>query len=293
MTSTQSEKMVVSASRRTDIPAFYMDWFMEQLNRGVFEVVNPFNNNVSTVSAVPESVHTIVFWSKNFGPFLKGRYIQKLQDKGYHLFFNFTINSEELRLEPCVPPLKERLKQLKTLCRQVVPECVQWRFDPICFFRLKGGRMRDNLADFDSIGDAAAEAGVRRCITSFMDHYPKIKKRLARAGGLAFVDLPPKKKVEVLCYMEDQLEPRQIDLFACCEKAVLDTLPYTSRVKGSSCIPNDLLMELYGGKVSLKKDPGQRIQKGCGCGVSRDIGSYRFHPCFHNCLFCYANPSAD
>jgi DNA repair photolyase len=212
---------------------------------------------------------------------------------GYNLFFNFTINSEDSRLEIRVPPLKERLMQLEVLCRQVSPTSIQWRFDPICFLRVKGGHIQDNLADFDCISDVAAAAGVRRCITSFMDHYGKIKKRRSRAGGLTFVDPPMEKKVEVLCHMEEQLERRRIGLFACCEKQVLDMLPAVSHVRGSSCIPNDLLMDLYGGNISLKRDLGQRIQKGCGCRASRDIGSYRLHPCFHNCLFCYANPSAD
>jgi DNA repair photolyase len=270
-----------------------MDWFMGQLAQGYFEVVNPFNNTVSTVSALPESVHTIVFWSKNFGPFIKNDYIEKLQDKGYNLFFNFTINSEDPRLEPQVLPLKDRLKQLETLCQQVAPMSVQWRFDPICFYRVDRGHLQDNLSDFDGIAHVAAAAGVRRCITSFMDHYPKIKKRLPRAGGLIFVDPPMEKKLEVLCQMEEQLETRHIGLFACCEKQVLEMLPGFSSVGGSSCIPNDLLMELYGGKIPLKRDFGQRTQRGCGCRASRDIGSYRFHPCFHNCLFCYANPSGD
>jgi DNA repair photolyase len=259
-----------------------MDWFMGQLAQGYFEVVNPFNNTVSTVSALPESVHTIVFWSKNFGPFIKNDYIEKLQDKGYNLFFNFTINSEDPRLEPQVLPLKDRLKQLETLCQQVAPMSVQWRFDPICFYRVDRGHLQDNLSDFDGIAHVAAAAGVRRCITSFMDHYPKIKKRP-----------PMEKKLEVLCQMEEQLETRHIGLFACCEKQVLEMLPGFSSVGGSSCIPNDLLMELYGGKIPLKRDFGQRTQRGCGCRASRDIGSYRFHPCFHNCLFCYANPSGD
>ena len=85
-------KTVISASRRTDIPAFYMEWFMRQIVKGTFEVVNPYNRHISRVKAAAADVDTIVFWSKNFGPFLKGRYGEKLIDLGYHLFFNFTIN---------------------------------------------------------------------------------------------------------------------------------------------------------------------------------------------------------
>ena len=104
-------QIVISASRRTDIPAFYMPWFMEQISKGEFEVVNPFNQRVSVVPAAPNEGHTIVFWSKNFGPFLHEDFDRRLQDSGYHLFFNFTINSVLPALEPNVPPLGERLER--------------------------------------------------------------------------------------------------------------------------------------------------------------------------------------
>ena len=81
-------KTVISASRRTDIPAFYMPWFMERLLEGRFQVVNPFNNRSKVVSAGPDQVHSIVFWSKNFGPFIAGDFGERLEEMGYHLFFN-------------------------------------------------------------------------------------------------------------------------------------------------------------------------------------------------------------
>ncbi|MBL7195302.1 MAG: DUF1848 family protein, partial [Desulfobacterales bacterium] len=110
------KKIVISASRRTDIPAFYMRWFMEQIQNKYFEVINPYNRHVSVTPARPDMVHTIVFWSKNFGPFIEGKFGEKLLKMGFNLFFNFTINSDSPILEPNVPPLKERLKQLEYLC---------------------------------------------------------------------------------------------------------------------------------------------------------------------------------
>ncbi len=105
-------QIVISASRRTDIPAFYMPWFMDRIDKGYFEVVNPYNRRTSIVPATPAEVHTIVFWSKNFGPFITGRYGEKLIDAGYHLFFNYTLNSESPLLEPNLPPLQTRMSQL-------------------------------------------------------------------------------------------------------------------------------------------------------------------------------------
>lgn len=284
-------KIVISASRRTDIPAFYMEWFMSRVKAGAFEVVNPYNQRVSLVPAATDRVHTIVFWSKNFGPFLEGRYGEQLQKKGYHLFFNATVNSDSPILEPGVPPLTERLNQLKQLCLQFGSEAVQWRFDPICFFKAEKRDTGNNLGDFTHIAEKASEWGIHRCITSFMDHYPKIQKRAAARSGFAFIDPPLEKKLEIILKMEKELSAKNIRLFTCCEKNITTALPPESTVTAAACIPNDLFIELFGGVLSLRNDAGQRLQAGCGCKASVDIGSYRQQPCYHNCLFCYANPT--
>jgi hypothetical protein len=287
-----TRKVVLSASRRTDIPAFYMPWFMEQIDRGRFEIVNPFNQRVSVVPATPDAVHTIVFWSKNFGPFIDGHYGDQLRALGYHLFFNFTVNSDAAVLEPNVPALVERLDQLKYLAGHFGPRAINWRFDPICFYRTGQAPINDNLHDFAYISKKAARWGIERCITSFMDHYPKIGRRLSARSGFAFIDPPLAEKVKTLLKMEAQLAVLEIQLKTCCEKDVVDALGRDSAVTPSACIPNDLLLELYGGNLSLKRDSGQRVKAGCRCRVSVDIGSYRHQPCYHNCLFCYANPTS-
>ncbi|CAB1061438.1 hypothetical protein D1BOALGB6SA_6211 [Olavius sp. associated proteobacterium Delta 1] len=286
------QKTVISASRRTDIPAFYMPWFMEQIKKGFFEVVNPFNQRVSVVPATPHVVHTIVFWSKNFGPFIDEGFGERLLKQGYYLFFNFTINSDNPILEPNVPPLKERIDQLKHLSQHFGSRSISWRFDPICYYETGQGSLHDNLGDFSAIGEQAAAVGIERCITSFMDYYPKIRKRLSFRPGLVLTDPPLIDKVNTLIEMETRLAALNIHLTTCCEKEVIAALPPGSSISPSSCIPNDLLMELYGGNLALRKDTGQRVKAGCGCKVSVDIGSYRHQPCYHNCLFCYANPNS-
>lgn len=285
-------KIVISASRRTDIPAFYMTWFMAGISKGRFEVVNPYKRKKHSVSATPATVHTIVFWSKNFRPFIFGEYGRKLEDMGYHLFFNFSINSKVPELEPNIPPLNERLRQLEYLCRHFKAAAVNWRFDPICFYSAGDGNLRNNLRDFKHIAERASGLGVKRCITSFMDDYPKIRKRIARRKDFAFVAIDMDHKTELLIDMQDTLQPLGITLQTCCEKEVLDHLPDGVSITPSACIPNDLLMDLFGGNLSLKPDSGQRVKAGCGCMQSVDIGSYNLHPCYHNCLFCYANPKS-
>lgn len=267
-----------------------MPWFMGQIEKGYFEVVNPYNQRIFFVPATPDKVHTIVFWSKNFGPFIERGYGEELRKKGYHLFFNFTINSDCPELEPNVPPLKTRFAQLEQLAQRFDAATLNWRFDPLCFFKSVDGSLQDNLHDFRRIAAKAAQYGIARCITSFMDQYPKIRRRLSDLSGFEFLDPALEKKVEIILEMETELAAGNIVLSTCCEKKVLDALPRTSTVTASSCVPCDLLRELFGDRLSLKKDTGQRVKAGCGCKVSTDIGSYALQPCYHNCLFCYANP---
>jgi hypothetical protein len=284
-------QIVISASRRTDIPAFYMDWFMHRIKKGVFETINPYNQQKRTISVDPDRVHTIVFWSKNFGPFIRGGFGKTLRRMGYHLFFNFTVNSVSPLLEPRLPPLDDRLIQMETLCEAFDGHCINWRFDPICFYKQNGEpQTRNNFDDFSCIAEKASQSGIRRCVTSFMDHYPKIRKRTATVPGFSFVDPALEQKKDILLSMASTLDEKYIRLFTCCEKAVLASLPEGSGIMKSSCLPNNLLVEMFGGNLSFKKDTGQRIRDGCGCMVSVDIGSYHLHPCYHNCLFCYANP---
>ncbi|MCP3955014.1 MAG: DUF1848 domain-containing protein, partial [Desulfobacterales bacterium] len=286
-------KIILSASRRTDIPAFYMPWFMDGIEAGQFEVVNPYNQKISNVPAGVTQVHAIVFWSKDFGPFLKGRYGEDLIARGYHLFFNFTVNTADRLLEPQVPPLPDRLDQMAALCRRFGPRVVNWRFDPLCFYATAQNGQADNLKDFERVAGTAACLGIRRCVTSFRDDYAKIRKRTATMSGFKFVEPPLAKKVSICLAMQRTLATHKISLQTCCEKEVLAALPAGSGVEKGRCISADLLMALFGGQISLKRDSGQRTAAGCGCHVSRDIGSYAWHPCWHNCLFCYANPVRD
>ena len=268
-----------------------MDWFMKGIHNGFFEVLNPYNRKISNVPATTETVHTIVFWSKNFGPFLTGNYGEQLMEMGYHLYFSFTINSDHPKLEPNVPPLMDRLEQLRALCNRFHPAWIDWRFDPICFYEDDAGNIQDNLSDFSLIAETASKFGLHRCITSFLDLYKKIQNRVRSKSDLSFIDPSLDQRSEIILDMARSLKKKNIQLHLCCEKELLDALPSDAGVRQSSCIPNHRLKELFGGDLSLERDKGQRVKSGCGCRVSVDIGSYPLHPCYHNCLFCYANPT--
>lgn len=283
------QRIIISASRRTDIPAFYMPWFMAQIEQGYFEVINPYNRRTFHVTAHTDQIHTIVFWSKNFGPFLDGKYDQHLTSKGYRLFFNFTVNSPHALLEPNVAPLVARLDQLTRIADTYGPQTIQWRFDPICYLSRDQGKMETNLDQFEKIARHAAQCGVTVCITSFVDLYQKVQRRQAGIP-LKLYDPPLNEKVAQIVSMSRLLSELGIRLDLCCEKDLLTALPAHATVRSATCIPSELLARLFGNDITLKKDSGQRRAKGCGCGISKDIGSYSLHPCKHNCLFCYANP---
>jgi hypothetical protein len=291
MVSTPS--LVISASRRTDIPAFFMPWFMEGISRGGFEVMNPYNRRVARIAATSPPVHTIVFWSKNFAAFLEGGYGRRLQEMGYHLYFQFTINSKNRILEPNLPGLNQRLEQLQRLCDQFGPRAVNWRFDPICFYRWRGDGLCSNLDDADRIAATAAAAGIRSCTTSIMDPYAKVTRRSTRLHGFTFVDPPREDKVRALLGLERLLATQRIQLYTCCECELLRALPADSSIRAGACIPSELFMELYGGTLSVQRDSGQRVKAGCGCRLSIDIGSYDGQRCGHDCLYCYASPASQ
>ncbi len=294
----QTRDRIISASRRTDIPGWYTPWFLEQISQGYFRVKNPYTRVPRKISALPGEIHSIVFWSKNFGPFLELQADQILVDKGYNLFFNFTLNSRSPLLEPGLPDLSERLDQAGLLCRRFGPEKLFWRFDPICFFQTEPGEIQNNLDDFCYIADAMAALGITRCVTSFYDEYKKIKARIRRLSvnhpqRLNFVLPNSTDQEKWLGQMAAYLEPKNIQLHLCCEQAVFKRLGPDRNIRENACIDGRLLKAIYGGNPEIRRDQGQRAKQGCKCTRSIDIGSYEEHPCRHNCLFCYARTGAD
>ncbi|HKL00471.1 MAG TPA: DUF1848 family protein [Desulfotignum sp.] len=296
---TRTRDNIISASRRTDIPAWYTPWFLEQIRQKQFITVNPFTRKPKQVDVRPENTHSIVFWSKNYGPFLDLDAHKILGDMGFSLFFNFTVNSESLLLEPGLPGLDTRIAQAGMLADRFGPEAVAWRFDPICFYTRGTRSVENNLSDFLFIADAMADLGITVCVTSFYDAYRKVgirTRHLAETGGplICFTDPDPADKQLLLCDMAKQLEQKRIRLHLCCEKNLFDKAkPGCANIFENACINGPFLEKLYGGSPDTRRDSGQRAKKGCRCTRSIDIGSYQDHPCYHNCLFCYAHTEMD
>ena len=294
---TDKPKIVLSASRRTDIPGGYTPWFLEGIKKGCFTVTNPFNRQTRTLDARPSHVHSIVFWSKNYTTFIELGAPGILDQMGYNLFFNFTINSSSPLLEPGVPKTEHQLDQAARLCDQFSPDQVAWRFDPICFFE-KDGKPTDNLKEFESISQAMAGMGITRCITSFYDPYKKVDLRLRRMAEskgpvIKFVDPGLGTRHQIIRDMAATLKSKNIKLYLCCEAGLYNSLGPLDNLYENACINGKLLKKLFGGFPETSRDYGQRTKQGCFCSKSVDIGSYDIHPCFHNCLFCYARTGSD
>ena len=287
---TAKKKIVISASRRTDLPAHHLGWLMDCVERGEAPVDHPYTGQTAMVPLTPETVHSLVLWTKNPGPMLETGALDHLLSRGFRLFVNLTVNSPHPILEPGVPLLKKRLALMKALSDAISPACINWRFDPICHFENDQGQTSSNLTHFDEIAEAASDAGITRCVTSFVDLYPKVMKR-CKAAGFMLTDPPIHEKVATVLSLSDRLVKRGISLFTCCENEVQNALPFGCGIEPSACIPGELLGRLFGGDLSLAKDSGQRKEHGCRCTKSREIGSYGRHPCPTNCLYCYGAAS--
>lgn len=276
---------------------------MDHINHGFFNVKNPYNKKVKKVAVSADNVHTIVFWSKNYDQFIKTKAGEKLTRLGFNLYFNFSINSENYLLEPNLPPLEKRLEQLEQLCSVFAPETISWRFDPVCFYQTPDKNQdkiheENNLSDFTMIAEKASKLGIKKCVTSFLDHYPKIQKRIEflhkKNHGIAFFVNPSmNRKKKVIQQMEKHLASKGIGLYLCCENQVFSNLDPHTKVLENACVDGNLFKKIFGENPETKRDFGQRAKQGCKCTKSIDIGLYDEHPCFHNCLFCYANPHID
>ncbi len=269
-----AEKLVISASRRTDMPGRYYDVLAAALRRERIEVVNPFSGAVSIVDLAPERVHTLVLWSKDYG-----RVLADPSPLGpYRLYIIFTINDLPV-FEPNLPPLEDRLWQLAELAARYGPERICWRFDPVVF---TGEPPRAGLDAFSRIGERVRAAGVTRAVFSFLDLYGKVRARNTRFG-LGLVDPPRVMKRAAAADLAARARVLGLDLESCAEEAV--DVP---GIASNGCIDGRLLSRLAGEPADISPDRNQRSL--CRCTKSRDIGSYRDMPCPHGCLYCYANP---
>ena len=281
---------IISCSRRTDIPAFLMDWVIDRIQIGYVDVVNPFNRKqVSRVSLKPEDVRCWVWWSKNFKEWIKTYEKNKQIFKSYKgHYFQFTINSPSELEQNLDISLEERFDQVKWLINEFGSNAVSFRFDPIILYKKQNENgIRSNLDKFEYIIENVSALGLKEMIFSFATIYTKVKNRM-KARGFIPIDPPFSKKKEILNKLLEICNKYEMEMKACCQPDLLET----NGIGQAHCIDANKIEQIIGEKISKVKDTGQR--KGCGCFKSRDIGGYTgIFRCKHNCAYCYASPAKN
>lgn len=272
--------MIISASRRTDIPAFFSQWFIHCIRKGSCIVKNPFNPTQSKeVSLLPQDVDIIVFWTRYPAPLLK--YLNELDEKGYSYLFLYTITGYPRWLEPNAKEHDESIEVFCTLSRKIGQQKVIWRYDPIIFSN--DLNFDFHLKNFEAIAKKL-HGYTQRVIISIMEPYKKVQQRLSAFTEQNIIFDP------LTTFTENALHNFFVSLR---EIASLYAMHIQSCYSDVSCfgIPNgacidaELIRSIIKIDKMFAKDTHQRTH--CLCAKSIDIGTY--NTCKFGCIYCYAN----
>ncbi len=272
-------RQVISASRRTDIPAFYLKWFMKHIEAGFVDVPNPLNRRqVKRVLLTPREVAWIVFWSRNYSTFLKNYTFFDYFD----LFFHFTINPAHSILEPDMISPTEALAQLEQLVKIYGSEAVIWRYDPLVYFSRDADiETNHDIQTFRRMVRTVSLLGMRRCYISMVHLYPKVLKRARAIQNFQYLELEQRKKLDILQEMADLASLYGVQVYSCSNDALLGV----EGLRKGQCINGALLNRLGSHRVSERQAP---TRPDCGCTAAVDIGDYVETACKYHCLYCYA-----
>ena len=266
--------MIVSVSRRTDVPAFYSEWFFRRVKEGFAETRNPMNpKQIRVVSLNPEDVDCFVFWSKN--PLPMAEKLDLL--KNYGFYFQFTLNGYGEDIEVGLPALEKRVETMKRLCDKVGKERIVWRYDPILITEKYSAEFHG-----DMFGKLVQELKgcFDGCVISFVDRYGKNAKMFDEKG---IQELSYEEMTEIAESFAAVGREYGFEINTCAEKVELGLYG----IGHSSCIDVERIQKIVGHEVKAAADRNQR--EGCGCAASVDIGAY--DTCLHGCVYCYANRS--
>lgn len=266
--------MFLSASRRTDIPCYYSEWFLNRIRAGYVLTRNPMNSaQLYRIPLSPATIDCIVFWTKDAANILP--YLDELDGRGYMYYFQFTLTPYDRTLEAKLRPKGNIEDAFIALSKRIGAERVVWRYDPIIlndtidigFHKREFLRMCDKLSKYtDTV------------TVSFVDMYAKLKSPLVRP-------ITPAETGELAAFIGNTAAEHGLRVVACCESG--DLRQYG--IAQSSCIDKERVERLIGCPLEIKADKNQRA--GCGCCESIDIGAY--NTCLNGCVYCYANDSVQ
>jgi len=264
--------MIITASRRTDIPAFYSEWFANRIKEGYVLARNPrFGANVSKIVLRPDLVDCIIFVTKN-----PAKMLDKLGLlENFNFLFQYTLNPYDPDMERGLPTLDARIDLFIELSKRIGKKKTIWRYDPIALSEKISPEF--HIRNFAYIA-GKLKGSTEKCIISFVDVYRSAKQRLAKAG----VRAPDEREMRTIAAgISSSAESSGIQVATCAESINLDEFG----ISHGKCVDNELVSELFGMKACKGKN--KPLRKDCACARSIDIGDY--NTCMHNCLYCYAN----
>ncbi|MCX6565744.1 MAG: DUF1848 domain-containing protein [Candidatus Aminicenantes bacterium] len=270
--------MIISASRRTDIPAYFAGEFMAGIRAGFIDVPHPRDpHKTSRVLLSPENVEAIVFWTRDPRPLLP--HFRELDDRGYFFYFQCTLLDGPPCFDPEGPRGKEAIAAFRELAGTIGPDRVVWRYDPIVLSGRTGPAY--HREKFEALADALTGA-TKRVMISLVDFYRSVVPRLRLLEKKDIVVRPPAPEdlEELIPALVETAAAHGLEISSCAEE--IDLAAWG--VRPGKCIDDELLSRLLGRRLRVRKDPRQR--KACGCVESRDIGVYG--TCRRGCVYCYA-----
>jgi hypothetical protein len=268
---------IISASRRTDIPAFYSEWFVNRLKAGFVYIQQPYSGRIARASLTPEEVGSVVFWSKNYRPLLSR--LETIEKTTRNLFFHFTITANR-ELELHVPDPAEAVKDYIYIARRYSPDHIIWRYDPVCVTDKLSFEMHEERF----LRCAGMLKGhVKRCIISFVHPYRKASLNFRKYTDHTMEELSPEVMRGYARRLVEKAAAFGIELYACCNDHLL-----REGVLKARCIDGPYLSRLFNAQLDAR---AAASRKECGCTRSIDIGAY--DTCAHGCVYCYANADKD
>ncbi|NSW54503.1 MAG: DUF1848 domain-containing protein [Armatimonadetes bacterium] len=266
---------IISASRRTDIPALYSEWLMRRISAGFCRYRHPFTRQWMTVSLRPEDVGGMVLWTRNLGPLMPR--LDEIRAQ-YPFYVQMTINDYPAQLEPRVQAACEAVAQARELSSRFSTDALVWRFDPIVLTPEIGAA--ETLARFCRLA-RQLEGATRACIFSFMSPYRR-QRQTFRAAGVEYREPGVQERLDLALAMARIASDHGFSLAACCNADLL-----SGPVAKAHCVDPARLIRL--GAHLPERVPPAPSRPGCGCHRSVDIGAYDL--CTAGCLYCYANQS--
>jgi hypothetical protein len=266
--------MIISASRRNDLPAFFSEWFFNRIDEGFVYVRNPMNPKmVSDISLKPNIVDCFVFWTKNPRPMLSNLF--KLDDLGYNYYYQFTLNPYGENIEMNVPKKNEIIATFRELANRIGPERVIWRYDPILL--TNEITVEYHIKYFEYLA-SKLHSHTKKCVISYIDFYKKCQRNLKSVNP---IDFDSEVKLQLAKAFHKIASRYDLIIETCAEDIELNDIG----IDHCKCVDDILIESLCADKLKVSKDINQR--EACGCVTSIDIGTY--NTCNHGCLYCYAN----